>query len=453
MNDPLDAAIIAYLAGDIDETDFAWLEKQLKENPAAAQRFAQICEHDIVLSSVLRIKSARSPARHTRLKRLAKKRSFAHGYYAAAAAMVLAVTTWLLFRKGAPEFDPSSTPIIATVKTVEGDATLQQLANRSQTRVALGTGLHQGDSLHVAGHGSLSFAYADGTIVSMESESDLTLSPATNKRVTLGRGSVSADVAPQPANNPMQFITSQAQADVVGTQLRVSTNDGATRLDVTSGSVRLTRNADHQSMLVNSGFFATATANVASPMTQRTIKSLRDELPANARIMFQVAFADHPAQWEGDFATPPGNPDGAIAMGSHLFQPKTRFYGEIRSPLLEKGISPGASTYLRFRYRVDGFKSGDLIKLMLKKKDGSIFHGFVRPEYEIWSVATLRLDGKFRDLEHAARSLSADDTLFEIVFLGATPDGQQAQQGPRLWIDEAVIFASPENLPVLNVEQ
>lgn len=451
MSDDLDAAIIAYLTGDIADTDFTWLDEQLKKDPAAARRFAQLCEHDVVLANVLRLKAVRSSARHTKVDRLKKKYS-AWWYYSAAAATVLIVASWMLYRNGTPSRAPGSTLSIATVTSVDGGAT-RQATNDTPKNVASGVMLHSGDNLHVADHGSLTFAYADGTLVSVEGGSDLTVTLATNKCVTLSRGAVSADVAAQQADSPMQFITTQAQADVVGTKLRVASSNGATRLDVTSGTVRLTRSSDKQSLLVKSGFFAMATANPIAPLTQRTIKSVCDDLPENAKIILHAAFADHPAGWEGEFALPPGNPDGAIAIGSHLYQPKTRFYGEIRLPHLDEGMSAGPETYLRFRYRVDGFVPGDLLKLMLKKKDGSIYHGFIRPQFNAWSIATVRLDGEFLDLENAARPLTANETLSEFVFLGATVDGQQAQQGPRLWIDELAIFSTRDNISVLNVEQ
>jgi ferric-dicitrate binding protein FerR (iron transport regulator) len=449
MSEKLDAATIAYLAGDIDDGELAWLDAQLKENSEAARRFAQMCERDVMLASVLRMGARPAECREP-IKRVARPRLTAwHVSAAIAATVVLLVGAWVLLSSKSESPAP---PVIATVKSVAGVATLKR-RNGSPENVVSGIALHAGDTLQASVQGGVTFAYADGTVVTVDGGSALALTPGPNKRVTLSCGALSAEVATQPADSPMQFITTQARADVVGTKLRVSLNDGTTRLDVTSGAVRLTRSADQQALLVKAGFFATAGADVAAPLTQRTIKSLRDDLPSNARTMLYVAFADRPVQWEGEFAVPPGNPEGAVAIGSHLFQPKTRFYGEIRSPHFGAGVPAGPTTYLRFHYRVDGFESSDLIKLMLKKKDGSIYHGFVRPERHGWATATLRFDGKFRDLENGAHALTANDILSDVVFLGAAEDGQQAQAGPRLWIDELSIFSTNDTLPVLNVEQ
>lgn len=455
MNDVLDAAIVAYLAGDIDDAAFALLDRRLREDPAAARRLAQFCDHDLVLASVVRMRNARpSKGRVLKAQRPVQRRKSLWVSVAAAAMLALACLSWLLFKNNNVAKPGSVSAVaIATVEAVDGIVYVQKPKSEARTSLAPGARLQQGDSLHVSESAKTSFAYADGTKVWVEGATDLTLAQGENKRVGLERGVITAEVAAQPAASPMQITTPQAQAEIVGTKLRISTRGDTTDLGVTEGKVRLTRSTDHESLLVVAGFTSTIKSDSASPMTQRSLMSLMDDLPKNAQSLFHVVFADRPAQWGGEYTSPPKAPAGMIAIESHLFQPGTRFFGEIRSPIFEKGISTGPNTYLRFRYYTDGFKSGDLIKLMLKKIDGSIYHGFVRPKFSEWAVGTLRLDQKFIDLQNGARPLVPRDAIHNIVFLGAAPDGQQARQGPRLWIDEIVIFSSSDDISTLTVEQ
>lgn len=79
------------------------------------------------------------------------------------------------------------------------------------------------------------------------------------KRVNIAWGSVSADVAKQPAAHPMVFITPTAQAIVLGTRLNLAVDAASTRLEVEEGRVALARNSDQSRVEVGAGQFALAT--------------------------------------------------------------------------------------------------------------------------------------------------------------------------------------------------
>lgn len=81
----------------------------------------------------------------------------------------------------------------------------------------------------------------------------LSLSP--RKEFRLHHGALAAAVAPQP--EPLLIRTPQAEASVLGTEFILSTLPHSTRLDVSSGKVRLRRTTDGQALEVHGNEFAT----------------------------------------------------------------------------------------------------------------------------------------------------------------------------------------------------
>jgi hypothetical protein len=78
------------------------------------------------------------------------------------------------------------------------------------------------------------------------------------KRIALERGSVQADVAPQPQGKPLVFTTPQASAEVLGTRLVLSSRDDASCLAVTHGKVMLSGKQERKRVLVSTGEYAVA---------------------------------------------------------------------------------------------------------------------------------------------------------------------------------------------------
>jgi hypothetical protein len=79
-------------------------------------------------------------------------------------------------------------------------------------------------------------------------------------RVVLNSGTLVADVAKQPAEQPLVFATPHGEARVLGTVLRLIVDVALTRLEVKEGKVRLTR--DGKSVDVAAGQFAIAGKDV-----------------------------------------------------------------------------------------------------------------------------------------------------------------------------------------------
>ncbi len=444
----LDPLIIAYLADDIDQASLAELDRRLRQDAGAAQRFARFSSAEIILAAALRMRAGapatpipRHPPSPMRRQPGRMARSPSWWPYAAAAALLAVVIASFAGLQGRGQGGPAPE---ASVVRVAGHAEVRSASGIS--RLWAGAELHGGDRVELAAGAQLRALRADGSTLDLAGGSVLLVQAAAAGRFELAQGGLTVVAAHQPAGTALVFATPQASAEVVGTTLRLIASEAATRLEVSAGRVRLQRRVDGQSVMVDADFAVTATAVADQPLSVRRIGSLADGAPSDARIHLATRFDERPAGWDGDLAQAPVAPPGRIAIATHLVQPGTRFYGEIRSPVLAPPLLAGERTMLRFRYLADGFAGGDRIKFMLKRADGVIYHGFLVPRLGGWQTATVRLAGGFYAIEATHRPLPAGEAISACVFLAAAPDGMVAQPGPRLWLAEVLIFTAGEDL-------
>ncbi|MBI3854804.1 MAG: FecR domain-containing protein [Planctomycetes bacterium] len=128
-----------------------------------------------------------------------------------------------------------------------------------------------------------SIVLADGTRIAVGSDATLReiAKGLKGTRVVLSLGTVTADVAKQPADQPLVFATPHGEARVLGTVLRLVVDPAWTRLEVKEGKVQLTR--EGKSAVVGAGQYA-----VAGPGAPPTARSLSPDeivlLPQQAKI-------------------------------------------------------------------------------------------------------------------------------------------------------------------------
>jgi len=179
----------------------------------------------------------------------------------------------------APTPEPSkavTTVVVAILNRFEGEVLV--VAGPGRTPAKAGQELRQGEGLESRGPRSWAvLSYPDRTRVELEGDTLvrelLPREAGKGLRVAVDKGAVRAEVAKQPAGQPMLFETPHGEAKVVGTILRVQVDADpkkGTRLDVEEGKVEL-RNAASRSVLVEAGHFAVATPG-AAPAAKRTPK-------------------------------------------------------------------------------------------------------------------------------------------------------------------------------------
>ncbi|MBV8879573.1 MAG: FecR domain-containing protein [Planctomycetaceae bacterium] len=153
----------------------------------------------------------------------------------------------------APPAEPAPAPrtvsptvvSVARVEHVEGAAGVKE-----------GQELLAGHDLDTGTDGIIVLRLPDATRIDLAPGTQLRglSGAAEEKRFTLQRGKISADVAPRaPGARPFVVHTPEAEVAVLGTRFSLSLTPGLTRLDVDRGRVKLSRRSDGVSAEVPAG--------------------------------------------------------------------------------------------------------------------------------------------------------------------------------------------------------
>jgi hypothetical protein len=188
----------------------------------------------------------------------------------------------------APAPAPRETAVaLAHFERIEGSVSLRSSEGRSD--VTAPSDLFPGRSVEVGKPGRALLKFPDGTSIDLGpgTRIDDIVDGETGKRLTLPVGSLSADVAKQPAGKPFVIQTPHGEARVVGTILQLTVDAVATRLEVSEGRVRLTR-ADKKMVDVGAGQFAVAAAG--TDLVSRSLEgfTLKD-IPAQGLALWLKA--------------------------------------------------------------------------------------------------------------------------------------------------------------------
>ncbi|HZE96291.1 MAG TPA: FecR domain-containing protein [Planctomycetota bacterium] len=153
---------------------------------------------------------------------------------------------------------PAPLPVVATVDHIEGEAFV--LIDGKRGAVKSGHKLVAGDSLETSGKGGqAAVEFPDGTRLVLGADTVMdSIDTQGGKRISLKQGVLAAQVAKQPAGEPMIFVTHTAEARVLGTRLTLSVTPTSTRLEVREGRVRITRKDDNASAEVPADQFVVA---------------------------------------------------------------------------------------------------------------------------------------------------------------------------------------------------
>jgi len=198
--------------------------------------------------------------------------------------------------KPAPREEPARPPAIPAPKeTLPAIAELEDVSgavfvtSRGERKPVQGkVPLVAGDALEIVGSpGLATVRFKDSTWLQLWGDGALqdVVDEPKGKRLSVTRGSVTAQVAKQPAGRPLVVATPQGEARVQGTFLRLAVDaepKGATVLEVEEGRVELKRASDGRFLNVAEGQFAVMAPGidlVARPMVQADKKKPREFAP------------------------------------------------------------------------------------------------------------------------------------------------------------------------------
>jgi len=169
-----------------------------------------------------------------------------------------------------------------------------------------GTRLQAGDLLRTPENVSAAISFApERTRITIQPGTEMTLaSMSRGKRFNLSAGKLEASVARQRPFQPLVLVTPQAQARVLGTKFSLLTTSEQTRLEVTEGSVQLSRLSDAVSVKVPPGNYAVVSSNsvlAPLPLTGSILREYWTNLPGEYFITILTShpdFPDHPSGHE-----------------------------------------------------------------------------------------------------------------------------------------------------------
>ena len=186
-------------------------------------------------------------------------RSRRRPWVVAASAAAVAVAAFALWPRGKAE--------VARVTGLNGSLRWIGDGGRVERDLKVGAALGGGTVEAMSADSWVSLEFRDGSAVTVSGPTLLTLSEGDRKELHLREGSLFARVARQAKGRPMLIHTRTAELEVLGTQLDVEAQPGATRLNVNEGRVRVTRLVDGSAAEVPARYQVVASADRTEALT------------------------------------------------------------------------------------------------------------------------------------------------------------------------------------------
>ncbi len=163
-----------------------------------------------------------------------------------------------------------------------------------------GTNLPAGNLL-VEGESSIAqWRFLDGTIITVTGDADLSFTDEPQKLIRVSRGTLTAEVKPQPIEQPLIIETATARVEVIGTVFTLAAGPEQTRVNVDEGRVRIKRLVDGDSIEVSGDHTCVAS------LDSRT--RLSPESPNKSAIGWLHQFNQPPPEsWKGEWMAAEGD--------------------------------------------------------------------------------------------------------------------------------------------------
>ncbi|HIK96473.1 MAG TPA: hypothetical protein EYG03_31410 [Planctomycetes bacterium] len=188
---------------------------------------------------------------------------------------VAAVAAVITLMAGLYLFRPGIESQIATITSVNGGIQWTGVGGLVSDVQSAGQPLTGGILETRSVDSSVKLKFLDGSTVSLNGSSVLTISDHGQKELRLREGSLSANVVAQPTGKPLRLFTPAATLEVLGTQFDVTADFNQTKITVNEGLVRVKRVTDglFADVKADHSLLATIEAQeslVATPITAPT---------------------------------------------------------------------------------------------------------------------------------------------------------------------------------------
>ncbi len=359
MND--DLLIQRYLDGRLSRDELEAFQERLREDTALRQHLRDIAEQAVAFGDLSRretdtpVCSPKRPDKRAELARQAKP-IWLTSLVLAASIAVLAASSWLFF---ASKPDAVLTLVESTGTVAWSDGTV----------IASGETLPAGTLETVGEASSALLRFDDGSLITLHGDAELSFASEHQKVLSLTRGTLSAEVRPQPAGRPMLIRTPSAVAEVVGTAFDLSARSEDTLLKVDEGLVKLKRLADGSEIDVPAHRSA-----VASLDTGAALDTASTPEPLTA-WRFDFTTQTPPRDWRGYSKNGTMHASPYVAKKMPDGRIVTHYGISIRTAMLEQPVRLVATERSVIRYRLRCEQAYKLQLMLLTHKTNGEFGG------------------------------------------------------------------------------
>lgn len=363
MNDHI--LLQRYLDGRVSHDDLSVLNQRLREDAALREHLRDIAEQACAFGDMARLDHSTADLRalcaslSSNAEVAEKRRGIKMSWLALAASIaVFALGAW---------FSISSTPhtVLTLLESTGPVSWSHGTAIDPSEKLPAGTLETLGDM------SSAMFQFADGSLVTLQGEAEMSFSDEGQKVLKLSRGTLSADIKPQPAGRPMLIHTPSAVAEVVGTAFHLSARADDTLLNVNVGLVKLKRLADGREINVAANRSAVASLHAESELDAG---STPEPL---TNWSFDFTQQTPPRDWRGFAKDGRMNAMPYIAKKMSDGSVLTHYGISIRTAMLEQPVRLVATGRSVVRYRLRQGRIGPLhLMLLTHKPDGSFGGNF-----------------------------------------------------------------------------
>lgn len=351
MND--DLLIQRLLDGTLTSAEHAEVNQRLRDDADLRDHLREIAEQAVAMGDMARMqRDSETPAPHKSTGTSAR-----FSWLALAASLALLAASAWIFQQSAPSPILTLIESSGTVAWVHGGA------------IQPGDSLPAGTLETVGDASRATLKFHDGTLITLHGEAELSFSNEKQKVLLLTRGTLSAEVKPQPAGHPMIIRTPSAEAEIVGTAFDLSARSEDTLLKVNEGLVKLKRLADGSQIDVSANRSA-----VASLDTNTSLDAASTPEPLTD-WSFDFTTSTPPRDWRGI------SKDGVMNASSYVAKklPDGRIITHhgvsVRTAMLELPLRLIAteSSVIRYRLRVD--EPSSLMVMLLTNEVAGGFGG------------------------------------------------------------------------------
>ena len=347
----LDRLLNAAIDGELSEAEETALENLLRNDSDARRRYLQLMQLHAELhwdhgAQAALLTSGDEPRLRPVVDGQSSQQTNRSGLmFALVLAAVAAGILLPLVRLVAPGSDvvTPKRPAIATIEISQGSVAFRDLTGnpievvQGQPSLPAGTLIVEGES------SAAQWRFLDGTLITVTGDAEIDISEDVQKMLNVRRGTLIAEVQPQPQGKPLIIETMTARVEVLGTVFTLAAHSEQTRINVAEGRVRMKRLVDGETIEVPQEHSCVASLDAR--------EKLQPELPSDPAIGWSHRFTQPPPEsWRGDWLAAEDDQPARVRAVPCLMG---RGRESDRKPIVHYGISAR---------RIDGVDLGVLPK-------------------------------------------------------------------------------------------